>query len=501
MPSAHAPLLSEYRRALELGSEAPPARFLSRTSDFLAGCDEVWSARRVARFGPLDLAIGPTDASLTFNSGYADDRNNGSLWSGRGVSLGVQTGILARLGWISVGAQPVLSFQENRRFAVRSRNVPNLSRFANAIHGSEIDLPHRFGSGSFVTANLAGQSFARVDALGLVFGIASENFWVGPAMRNPILMSNTAPGFAHAFAGTRTPVDLWLARIDVDVVLGRTAESGYWDEIPENDRGHIAMWVIGVEPRWFDGLELGASRVTHYRSAEALWYGDPEQLRQFFGTRDGRNIAGNELASVFLRWVLPSSGAEFYGEWARDDTWATITDDLVPELDHSQGYMLGFQKVTAWRSRTVRIHAEMSHLQEKAERREDRPLPVFYLHHEGGYYTHRGQLMGSGIGLGADAQYLAVDLLHERGFAGVHLERVRRYEGASESVEARAFYPFDHDTEIGAGVHALLFRDDFAIGVNLSYSRRWNREFLEDDANLRLVSEVSWRPDTGAVRQ
>lgn len=494
MPQAHAPLLAEHLRAREAASLPPFGRFLVRASDDFARCGPRELDLALAA-GPISIAIAPTAGGLTYNSGYADDRNNGALWSGRGASAGVQTGLVLRAGPLTAGFQPILAYQQNGDFGVNAHRATGYSEYANSIHPTTIDLPHRFGAEAFTTLDVAGQSFVRLDAYGFAVGLAHENYWVGPAIRNPILMSNTAAAFGHAFLGTSRPLDAWIAKIEFDVVVGRTAESDYLDSNPQNDRADIAMWVLGVRPRWLEGLEVGVSRVLHYQTPLSRWYGEPGHLREFFFAGGNRNVGGNELASFFGRWVFPESGAEIYGEWARDDTYATLTDDLIPEPDHSQAYMLGFQKVTTVGPRAVRLHAELSHLQEKQETRAGRPLPVYYTHSQVGVgYTHLGQLMGSSIGPGADSQYLSADLMERWGFAGLFVERIRRYEGSRQSVQARFTFPFDHDTELAAGVRGLYFWRDLAVGGTLSYAKRWSREFFEDDTNVRLVTEVSWRP-------
>src|SRR5687767_1601334 len=112
------------------------------------------------------------------------------------------------------------------------------------------------GPDGFTTIDAAGQSFLRLDAYHLTVGVSHENVIVGPARRNPIVMSASASGFAHAFAGVQA-LDVWIARIDAMVLAGHVDESAYFDARPGNDRSGIATWTFALRPRWLDGLEVG----------------------------------------------------------------------------------------------------------------------------------------------------------------------------------------------------------------------------------------------------
>src|SRR5690606_19519601 len=142
----------------------------------------------------------------------------------------------------------------------------------------------------------------------------------------------------------------------------------------------------------------------------------------------GRNniLRDNQLFSIFARWAFPEVGFEVFAEWARDDHWEDL-DDLLMEPDHSQTYMLGFQKVVLAGPRWVRLYGELAHLQSSSTYRSGRGGPfIMYAHsqlRQG--YTHRGQLLGAAIGPGSDAQILGADVFAPWGMAGLFLERVR----------------------------------------------------------------------------
>ena len=93
----------------------------------------------------------------------------------------------------------------------------------------------------------------------------------------------------------------------------------------------------------------GRSYGAQQRRSEARQY-TPDRWREgssilgTLGIANTGNREGNELVSVFARWVFEESAAEIYAEWARDDAlgeWA----EFLQEPDHAQAYLLGFQKV------------------------------------------------------------------------------------------------------------------------------------------------------------
>lgn len=445
--------------------------------------------------GTGGFQLRPTPASIrtTYNSGYPSGSNDRLLWAGRGASALVGAGVRARWGPVSVAVAPEVAFQQNADFEVREHSRSGYSPYADAFH-SGIDLPQRFGPDSFVAAS-PGQSYARVDLAGFGAGVSTENLWWGPGARYPLLMSSNAPGFPHLFAGTSRPVDIWIGTVEAEMTWGELRESAWFDENAGNDHTAFAGLAAAFSPRGLNGLSVGIVRAYQYRS-EDRWPRDAQPVLEVFGGSEV-NRPGNELFSIFGRWVFPESGAEVYGEWGRDDRWYDFAE-LVQEPDHSQAYMLGFQKVTSLREATaLRVHFEMIALQEMGELRSgSRPLPQWYTHSQVRQgYTHRGQILGSAVGPGGDAQFLGVDAIEGWGMAGLFVERIRRNDATAAALEGRRYWPREHDTELIFGLRGLyLATSSLSVGGRVSRAHRYNREFLDDDRNIALVLEARWLP-------
>lgn len=444
----------------------------------------------------------PAELYLAHRSGYPDDRNNGALWEGVGLSSVVRAGAEVRASVLTLALRPEILYHQNRPFETVDRERVGYSPFSYPWSAG-IDYPQRFGTGSWWEL-APGDSYARVDVGWAAAGVSTESLWRGPALRYPILMSNTAGGFPHLFVGTSRGVDVFVGRLGAELVWGNLTESDYFDENPGNDDTRLVNLSLEFHPALLTGLSLGVTRSYHYQP------GDDDGLSpvlQAIGVDPTVNLPGNELASVFARWVFAESGAEVFGEWAREDVlgrWA----EFLQEPDHSQAYALGFQKATPVNpGLSLRVHGELAHLQEKGElRTNSRPLPIYYIHSQVRQgYTHRGQLLGAGIGPGADAQFGAIDALTDRWLAGGYFERVRRNDMSTAAVLARRWSPYEHDTELTGGLRGMYFHGPFTVSGDLAYSVRYNREFIGDDRSWNAALRATWVPgasraDHGAER-
>lgn len=473
-------LASELHRLAEItgaGREVP--RGLRRASDQVT-C-------RAADSGGL-VRVRPVAPSLrlTQNTGYPEDRNNGGVWNGRGLNGVATAGVRLEVGPFSLGLAPEAYYSANEPYERPVAKRPGYHDSSNPFYLG-IDHPLRFGAEPLNSFS-PGQSYARLDLWKLSAGASTENVWLGASPRNPILFSNTAEGFPHIFVRTSAPVDLWFASVDVSVVLGRVEESAFFDSIPSNDEGRIGAWSVSIRPRGLDELELGVGRSYRYDPKLA-----PSHALGRLGISAGDRI-GLGMTSIFGRFLLPESGAEVWGEWARTEGYTTAVDDLLMEPEHGQAFVVGFQKVSdSWIP--LRFLAEAAHLQEKQRERLGRALPVIYTHpviRQG--HTHEGQLLGASIGPGADAQYIELDWLFGRGFAGVFVERLRRNDASKAAADVR-FDSFLHDTQLTGGLRGTAFIREILLGATASYNHRIRRDFMiTDDSNVSLSVDLSWWP-------
>jgi hypothetical protein len=480
---------AQLSRVVELTGAAPlRPRVLRRSSDALRPHCPVFDPAGEPLFRLL-----PVSVRAVVNTGYPSDRNDGALWAGRGLSTQLAAGGAFRFGVLSGALNPSASWQQNRPFELAPQRDGSVSEFANPWYGGGLDLPQRFGADPFWTLD-PGQSYLRVDVAGVAAGLSSENQWWGPGLRSSLLMSSTAAGIPHLFLGTSAPADIRVGHAEVQAQWGRARHSPYFHR---DDGALLVALVAALEPRWTPGLQLGIARA-YLQPPDARGFGDLFPfLDPFLKERlvDEENPTGddpdNQLVSLFVRWAFPAVGFEVWGEWGREDH-AWDLKDFLTHPDHSQAYLLGFQKVfTGAAHRGVRLWGELVHLQEHTPPQSWRPLPGWYTH-SNFPYTHRGQLIGAWIGPGADAQTLGFDLLHARGSGGLYLERVRRHEQVFWYVPDAMIA--GHDTELTGGTRHFVVWRGLDVDVEASYSLRWARDFVRDDHNWSLRAAALWRP-------
>jgi hypothetical protein len=442
----------------------------------------------------------PTGLRNRFNSAWADDRNDGALWSGRGLSTEIEGGVRLRWRFLSATVAPVVAWQQNRAFYAPASTTPGQSPYANPFNYGGIDLPLRFGPDAFWTLD-PGQSTLRVDAWGVSAGASTENLWWGPGQRNSLLMTNSAPGMAHLFLGTTRPVDILVGRLEAQLVWAKPRESKWFDTTGTARPRFFSSLNLGFEPAAVPGLFLGLTRVYVYSVppgglTTAQYLGIPlvapftKKSLVTSGNPTGDN-PDNQLASVYARWVFPESGLEIYGEWGRDDhSWSV--QDFITQPSHASAGMAGLQKVFATSSGWVRFVAEAVRTLEKPTNNPPRGVPIFYTHwNELPGYTNRGQMLGAGIGPQGDSQWLAVDVFSGPATLGGWLERVER--------NGRWFYDQVHvmeeqDVEFGGGLRGGWSWPELDLDGSLGVAERYNMNFGPNAFAVKAQLDLTWWP-------
>lgn len=501
--------MERYLRVLQVQGAAPDVPWSLRP--LAPGqLDRLWSDSHshpwATRFTTADSSsrsvvhLVQPSAQLRFNSGYAYGSNDGPTWSGRGLTATVSAGLAGRFGPLTLVIVPTAYYAQNSDVTLQPNGREGAEAFGARQFVESIDLPRRFGGGGYSRVDW-GESTLRLDVAGAALGVSTASQWWGPADRYPYLLGNNAGGFPHLFAGTSTPVDLWIARVNAQVIWGQLAQSDYFIPTGLARRKRFASGLVAtVQPRGLPGLEVGGARFIH-----APW---PDQglpgryiARPFGGLlkshlsasedgipTDDRSIDGeNQLASVFARWLFPSSAFEVYGEYGRDDhSWDGR--DLILEPDHQASLLLGFRKQFARSDGTLLVV--------RAERM-DFTANTFAIRRGGGWtYTHssgsnqghtlRGQLLGAGVGAGsAGGLNAAVDWYRPDGRWTIELQREQKQEDAATVGTDGDPHPLE--VEYAVGAERLLFLDGIELRLGLTASYDFNRDLAGDRGNLSLI--------------
>jgi len=504
---------AELARILEVAGYAEPDHGLSRrrsSTPAVRVCPGFPGDRAATPLEPDDrrfhIGLLPVTTLAAYNSAYPDDRANGVLWAGRGLSALARAGVRARFGPLTAAIAPEFAFSANDDFPTITTRHPGLSEFANPYHPTSLDWPQRFGTDAFSSIH-SGQSYVRIDAFGAAAGFSTENIWWGPARHNPLLLSNTAPGFPHVFAGTSRPVDVWIGRLGLEFFWGRVRESGFYDGDPANDRRAFSGQLLTFQPRGLDGLALGIAHL-HMEIMPPGGYSIGDYLDHVFDNllvSGSTNKPGNGMGAVFARWLLPAAGFEVWAEWARDD-YAWDLRDFLNEPDHAQVYALGFQKVIPGPGRWFHLYGELAHLEGAISSRSGRGLTAFYTGEASGL-TNRGQLLGAPIGPGSDTQLLGAGMLSRWGWIGTSLQRIRWDANAYHASWARDYGAAGYDVEISGAIDFRTRVRGVDLAASILRADRHNRMLLggggpqEDfpiEHNWGARIHLSWWPGAAA---
>jgi hypothetical protein len=497
-----------------------PQEDLLRTLE-VAGLREpgLWSVRPlrlpperlgpVRRTGPFTVVIDHPEQRVTFNSALPWGQNDGAIWQGRGAAGAVRLGGMLRAGPFTVQLRPELVYAQNRSFTLTPVENPTFTAYTNPWNRTMgvpgIDMPQRFGPDGWADLRW-GQSGAWLTLGGFTVGASHAEQWWGPAQRNPLVLSNHASGFPHAFAGTSRPVDVRIGRVEARVLWGRLEGSEYFEVLDTRPNRYFTGFIGAFEPGVIPGLTVGMTRTfVHYIPPEGLTAGDyftafqgiTKQTQQTPENPTGDDEA-DQLLSIFGRWAFPASGVEVYVEWGRNDHAQDWTD-FVLQPEHSQAVTAGLQKVFGEvEDRLLRVRAEITSLQ-RTQTHEDRPTPGWYRHHLVHHgYTHQGQVLGAGVGPGGNAQWLAVDALRRWGrIGGFAIREIADNDSYYRRRRAGLLTLRRNDVTLGGGLSGALLVGPVDVGLDLAALRRLHRDYVLDrrETNLHLALYTRWRLD------
>lgn len=502
--------VEDYLRLLQISGQVAPGSFtvrplaLAGARDGTSRAAHPWAGRlRLEPTGTSgELSWRLADARLrTFvNSRHPRGQNDGAVWQGKGLTTSLDAGGWLRWRGLTVTLNPMLLYNQNAGFELAPVLPAAQPRYAYPWW--TLDYPQRFGSDAFWTFD-PGQSRIALDWKAARVSFGTESLWWGPGIRNAIVMSNNAPGFPHAALSTNRPIDIGIGALEGRWIWGRLAQSDYFDPTITPDRFTTGI-VLAWSPSFLEGLTLGGTRMFQLHVPEG-GVDAGEYLLALQGLVKNSQVSEDspdgtddrdQLLSLFGRWVLPESGFEVYFEWARNDHAGSLYDFAL-EPEHSQAYTLGFQKVIDGRdTRFWVFRGELTHLQAPATF-ELRPRGVYYTHglvRQG--YTHRGQILGAGIGPGSNAQLLGVDRYETWGRAGLFAARqVHDNDAFYAWAEVNDATYDQHDVSLDFGADALLFAGDFDLGGSLTVTRELNRYFFGPHVtNVNVGLSARWRP-------
>lgn len=458
-----------------------------------------WSGRmteEAGRRGPW-VRLLPASISASSNSARPFGTNDGEVWQGKGRTVWADAGVAAGVAGFEIAVRPLWFSSENDGFILSRFVTPGpASRYASA-HRSDVDVPQRFGDQPYARLS-PGESSVRYTGSRLSLGWTNGAAWIGPAVRNPLILSTHAGGVSRMFVQTerpiRTPAGSFGALWFVGIADG--------SKLVRNGQRSLSALALAWQPRFAEGLHLGLASVRMAALKEGRVRGSAvlsPMLHQWKGTEPTDPSFG--LVAVYARWVMPEDGAEIYGEWGR--RMGAPASQLVYEPDRNGAYVLGMRKALLRHAEHVVLvsleYADVgsSRTRSTLARQDDAADPSWYTHAgvpEG--YTHRGQLLGASMGPGSNTAWAGLDWYAPWGRLSA--------EGWRTTVDADAYIIAldgvrdwtSFEVEVGTALTAYLFAGPLDLSVGASYGLLLNKDYVfeNDEPNWSGSVGIRYRP-------
>lgn len=495
----------DYLRAIQVAGIAPfypwSVRGLSpATIERLALADSTGPWNLGKNLDRAHFALAPIAATLILNTSYPYGHNDGPLWAGRGLTLGVSAGVAGRLGPLSFTVVPVAFRAANTAFSLLPNGKSGALAFNDGRFPDYVDLPQRFGNGPYSRTDL-GSTQVRFDSRFLSAGLSTANEWIGPATEYPFLLSDNAPGFPHLFVTADEPWNLWFVKVLPRVMWGKLYQSPYspasgsatYTGAQSGTERLMASGQLSLTPRGIPGLEFGIARFFHVpnrpgRPDASFW---KKPFKVFFLKNEyaqGDTVgADNQLAAFFFRWVFQKAGLEVFGERGYEDQFYDIRE-FFEDSDHDRAYSVGFQKTFARPSGALdvlRFEAINYQLSTLARLRPGEG--AVYLHSplvQG--HTNRGQLLGASAGVNAAAaSVIEWTRYSHSGRTSWFLRRIVRADEGNFYVGGNV-NPRASDVLVAAEAERMWFGRHADLTAKMGLMQEFNRNFSKDQPNLNI---------------
>ncbi|MEQ8684156.1 MAG: capsule assembly Wzi family protein, partial [Imperialibacter sp.] len=288
---------------------------------------------------------------------------------------------------------------------------------------------------------MPGQSFISFNMRQFSLGLSNESPGWGPGQFNSLIFSNNASGFGHITFRTTNPVDIFVGKIEFEVLGGSLKSADFQPNYgtygpinkPKNDR-YVSGLNFVFSPRWFNGLHFGFSRIfqVYYddlgtKLDDYLPFFDGFQKQVVGFQEDAKNRS--QQVSVSARWVFSKANAEIYFEFGKRDH-ALNWRDFIMSPSHARAFLFGFQKIFAFNaSNSLQLRFEATQSQQ-AINRLIRDVNQGAGQSWGGHYpvtqgfSHYGQQLGNGVGPGNNVQTLEISWVRDVRKLGVMFERL-----------------------------------------------------------------------------
>jgi hypothetical protein len=359
---------------------------------------------------PGSIYLQPVQLDFQFNSFRPYGWNNGSMIMSKGVQTRISTGILYTSKILELNFQPEFVSAANPKYI-----TSNL--YGSAPNGSYNKM-------------FLGQSYAELKMGKLALGFSNENLWLGPGQNSALIMSNNAPGFGHIYFGTKAPIKtpvgdfelkLVAAGLDQDSLLSSEAYHLQPAKFTRRWR-YLSGVTLSFQPKFISGLYLGFNRMNQFYNDKndsttvGFFNKYAPAASAFFKKKlntqidaPGQDDAQDQVASVFMRFLMPREKFEIYFEYGYNDFKANLRD-FIQDIQHSTAFVVGFKKILPSRNRyTYSLSGEIVQMSQSNS---------YLVRNAGNWYvstalpqglTHFNQILGAGSGVGNNVQSIQLE--------------------------------------------------------------------------------------------
>ncbi len=429
------------------------------------------------------LMLLPSQFYSSYNSLHPYGYNDNSLWQGKGVNFYGTSGFVAKYRKnIEITVKPEVSYSQNVHFDLVN-SLYDTYEYGYLI--KQIDLPQRFGDSGFYNIGW-GQSELRFQYNAFTAGIGTQNIWLGPTHFNSLLLSNSAAGFPHLDLGIRK-LHTKLGDIEARVFYGVLEESDYFSSDTSDDERVFSLLSVSYTPNFWKEFTIGAHRSIQGNINAADWsfFLMPVDIRMTGGSTDsGASAYGadyfDQRISLTFKWKFPKHNMSFYGEWGRND-FVSNNRDLVQIPSHSQAFIIGGKKIFPIADeKYVALTIEHTNLmQSRSYYLEDIYSSSFFYRHSKSTqgYTHKGQMLGAGIGPGSVAENLELRYVDNNKSYALLLNRHNKDADYVMS-DTSTFENGSFFVELSMGGKFIYQFDDFSVEAGLLYLNTFGYNYV-----------------------
>ena len=371
----------------------------------------------------VDFQLLPVSIIQQLNTHHPYGWNDGAMIASKGYQTLLTAGVHGSYGPLEIQVMPEFVYAANPAY--------------------ENNISYGNGISKAYTKILPGQSSIRLTTGAFSTGISTGNIWWGPGINSSLIMSNNAPGFLHAFMGSNRPIKTGIGSVEWQLIGGKitTDNHSVFENYnlkytnPFSDWRYLNAYVVSYQPKWVPGLFIGITRaLQQYHkdvssssgSAFSKYLPIIAKAVQKQSARGDDTLRTDQLASLFLRWVLAKAHLEFYIEYGVNDYNDNLRDYIMGP-SHSAAHIVGVKKVLPLKQDSyLDFGFEITQMSQTSDR-VIRDAGNWYIHtqiQEG--YTNENQILGAGAGLGCNVQTMTATWVKGWQKLGVLFERVER---------------------------------------------------------------------------